>query len=82
MKREMKLRDLCHENIIKYHGLCLLEGKITIVLELSTDGALDKVKFITVLVDINVLSNTHKKRMLFAKSGRVYQRLDITASYS
>ena len=52
MKRELKLRDLCHENIIKYHGLCLLEEKLTIVLEISTDGALDKVEFTAVLVDI------------------------------
>jgi serine/threonine protein kinase len=39
----MNLKFLDHPNIIKYYGVCYLDNKVTLVLELSPDGALDEV---------------------------------------
>ena len=39
----MNLRFLDHPNIIKYYGVCDLDERVTLVLELSPDGALDEV---------------------------------------
>ena len=43
IQRELILRKLRHPNILKYYGYCKLQDEINLVLELSTDGALDKV---------------------------------------
>ena len=39
----MQLRFLEHPNIIKFIGVCYLDEDVTLVLELSPDGALDEV---------------------------------------
>jgi hypothetical protein len=39
----MQLKFLDHPNIIKFLGVCYLDGDVTLVLELSPDGALDEV---------------------------------------
>ena len=51
------MRSLNHPNILRYHGYYKIKGEINLVLELSTDGALDQVQYYITNVIKNYIIN-------------------------
>ena len=52
----MNLKFLDHPNIIKYYGVCYIDNMITLVLQLSPDGALDEVLTSRVMTDAAIFT--------------------------